>query len=101
MIVVLLFIIGFGNGASSLTFAVVRESFPMEQVGVVSGFANMGGFLSAVLLPGVFGNVLDLYPQHSINVGYHYGFIIPVLFSLMGLFGVMLIKEDKKEEQTS
>ncbi|MGM0920274.1 MAG: MFS transporter [Bacillota bacterium] len=101
MIVVLLFIIGFGNGASSLTFAVVRESFPMEQVGVVSGFANMGGFLSAVLLPGVFGNVLDLYPQHSINVGYHYGFIIPVLFSLMGLFGVMLIKEDRKEEQTS
>jgi MFS family permease len=101
MIVVLLFIIGFGNGASSLTFAVVRESFPMEQVGVVSGFANMGGFLSAVLLPGVFGNVLDLYPQHSINVGYHYGFIIPVLFSLMGLFGVMLIKEERKEEQTS
>ncbi|UAL53740.1 MULTISPECIES: MFS transporter [Metabacillus] len=101
MIVVLLFIIGFGNGASSLTFAVVRESFPMEQVGVVSGFANMGGFLSAVLLPSVFGNVLDLYPQDSINVGYHYGFIIPVLFSLMGLFGVMLIKEGKKEEQTS
>ncbi|MFY0759627.1 MFS transporter [Metabacillus dongyingensis] len=101
MIVVLLFIIGFGNGASSLTFAVVRESFPMEQVGVVSGFANMGGFLSAVLLPSVFGNVLDLYPQDSINVGYHYGFIIPVLFSLMGLFGVMLIKEKKKEEQTS
>ncbi|UOK59165.1 MFS transporter [Bacillus sp. OVS6] len=101
MIVVLLFIIGFGNGASSLTFAVVRESFPMEQVGVVSGFANMGGFLSAVLLPSVFGNVLDLYPQDSIKVGYHYGFIIPVLFSLMGLFGVMLIKEGKKEEQTS
>ncbi|CAH0307126.1 putative sulfoacetate transporter SauU [Peribacillus sp. Bi96] len=94
MVVVLLFIVGFGNGASSLTFAVVRESFPIEQVGVVSGFANMGGFLSAVLLPSVFGKVLDLFPQHSI-VGYHYGFLIPVLFSLMGLLGVILIKEKK------
>ncbi|WP_409300699.1 MFS transporter [Peribacillus sp. SCS-155] len=98
MVVVLLFIIGFGNGASSLTFAVVRESFPIEQVGVVSGFANMGGFLSAVLLPGFFGNVLDLFPQQSIDVGYHYGFIIPMLFSVIGLFGVMLIKEKKQPE---
>ncbi len=100
MVVVLLFIIGFGNGASSLTFAVVRESFSTKEVGVVSGFSNMGGFLSAVLFPSVFGNVLDLFPQHSINVGYHYGFIIPVLFSLIGLLGVILIKEAKKEEKT-
>jgi MFS family permease len=99
MIVVLLFIIGFGNGASSLTFAVVRESFPMKEVGVVSGFANMGGFLSAVLLPIVFGYVLDLFPEQSINVGYHYGFIIPVAFSLLGLVGGILIKEVNKEEK--
>jgi nitrate/nitrite transporter NarK len=99
MVVVLLFIIGIGNGASSLTFAVVRKSFPIEEVGVISGFANMGGFLSAVLLPIVFGKVLDGFPQHSINFGYHYGFIIPVLFSLMGLFGVIMIKEARKEEK--
>ncbi|PLT32877.1 MFS transporter [Bacillus sp. V5-8f] len=97
-VVILLFIIGFGNGASSLTFAVVRESFPIEQVGVVSGFANMGGFLSAVLLPVFFGHVLDLFPQHSIENGYHYAFIIPVLFSLMGFLGVTLIKEEKNHE---
>lgn len=99
MVVVWLFIIGLGNGASSLTFAVVRESFPSEKVGVVSGFANMGGFLSAVLLPSVFGNVLDLFSKHSIMIGYHYGFIIPVLFSLIGLFGAILIKEGKEEEK--
>lgn len=98
MVVALLFMIGFGNGASSLTFAVVRKSFPIEEVGVVSGFSNMGGFLSAVLLPSIFGKILDLFPQHSIHVGYHYGFIIPVLFSLMGLVGVILIKEPKKEK---
>jgi MFS family permease len=98
LVVVLLFMIGFGNGASSLTFAVVRKSFPIEEVGVVSGFSNMGGFLSAVLLPSIFGKILDLFPPHSIQVGYHYGFLIPVLFSLIGLVGVMLIKEPKKEK---
>jgi len=97
-VVVLLFIIGFGNGASSLTFAVVRKSFPIEEVGVISGFANMGGFLSAVLLPIIFGKVLDLFPQNSLNLGYHYGFTISVLFSLMGLIGVSLIQEEKQRE---
>lgn len=98
LVVILLFIIGFGNGASTLTFAVVRKSFSMTEVGVVTGFANTGGFLSAVLLPLLFGKVLDLFPQHSLQLGYHYGFMIPVLFSLMGVIGVMLIKEAKKEE---
>ncbi|SDE56810.1 Sugar phosphate permease [Priestia aryabhattai B8W22] len=100
LVVVLLFIIGFGNGASALTFAVVRKSFPTKEVGVVSGFANMGGFLSAVLLPIIFGNVLDLFPQHSLNAGYHYAFMIPILFSMMGVLGVLLIKEEQKEEQS-
>lgn len=95
LVVVLLFIIGFGNGASTLTFAAVRKSFPLEEVGVVTGFSNMGGFLSAVLLPIIFGKVLDLFPKDSINIGYHYGFIIPLLFSLMGLLGVIMLKEEK------
>jgi MFS family permease len=98
IVVVLLFVIGFGSGASSLTFAVVRESFPMKEVGVVTGFANMGGFLSAVLLPIVFGYILDLFPQQSINMGYHYGFAIPILFSLMGLIGVLIIQEEKAKK---
>lgn len=99
LVVALLFIIGFGNGASALTFVVVRKSFPIEEVGVVSGFSNMGGFLSAVLLPIVFGKVLDLFPPNSVNVGYHYGFIIPALFSLVGLFGAMMVKIENKEDK--
>ncbi|MEH7336354.1 MFS transporter [Neobacillus drentensis] len=102
MLVVLFFIIGYGNGASSLTFAVVRKSFPMKEVGVVSGFANTGGFLSAVLLPIIFGKVLDHFHAASSSVGYHYGFIIPVLFSMFGLIGGILIKEQRQEaKQTS
>lgn len=96
IVVILLFIIGFGNGTSALTFAVVRKSFPLAEVGVVTGFANTGGFLSAVLLPILFGNVLDLFPD-DLSLGYHFGLIIPLLFSFMGLIGVILIKESKEE----
>ena len=59
----------------------------------------MGGFLSAVLLPSIFGNVLDLFPERSLHVGYHYAFMIPILFSMMGLLGVLLIKEKGKRSR--
>ncbi|MCJ8009298.1 MFS transporter [Lederbergia wuyishanensis] len=97
VLVILFLIIGFGNGASSLTFAVVRQSFDIKVVGVVSGFANTGGFLSAVLLPGIFGKILDYFHTSPSAVGYHYGFIIPVVFSFIGLIGGMLIKEQRQE----
>ncbi|GIN41144.1 MFS transporter [Heyndrickxia oleronia] len=93
LLVLIFFIIGYGNGASALTFAVVRKSFSMKEVGVVSGFANTGGFLSAVLLPSLFGKVLDYFHAHSIDTGYHFGFIIPIVFSMIGLIGGLLIKE--------
>ncbi|MBS4218559.1 MFS transporter [Bacillus sp. FJAT-49711] len=97
ILIILFLVIGFGNGASSLTFAVVRESFDIKVVGVVSGFANTGGFLSAVLLPSIFGKVLDYFQAAPSSVGYHYGFIIPVVFSLIGVIGGALIKEQQQE----
>jgi sugar phosphate permease len=97
MLTIIFFIIGYGNGASALTFAIVRKSFDIKEVGVVSGFANMGGFLSAVLLPGIFGKVLDHFHASASSVGYHYGFIIPVVFSLLGLLGGMIIVEKRQE----
>ncbi|MFC7395026.1 MFS transporter [Scopulibacillus cellulosilyticus] len=97
MLIILFLIIGFGNGASALTFAVVRKSFDIKEVGVVSGFANTGGFLSAVLLPSLFGKVLDHFHAAPSSVGYHYGFIISVIFSLLGLVGGILIKERRRE----
>jgi len=95
LLIMLFFIIGFGYGASALTFAVVRQSFPIIESGIVSGFANTGGFLSAVLLPSIFGNVLDHFQTASGSVGdgYYYSFIAPVFFSMIGLIGVILIKE--------
>jgi sugar phosphate permease len=101
MLIMLFFIIGFGYGASALTFAVVRQSFPIMDSGVVSGFANTGGFLSAVLLPSIFGMVLDHFQlaSGSMGDGYFYGFITPVIFSMIGLIGVSCIKEKRREAE--
>ncbi|MCM3764426.1 nitrate/nitrite transporter [Neobacillus niacini] len=97
VLLVLFFIIGYGNGASSLTFAVVRQSFPVQEVGIVSGFANTGGFISAVLLPFFFGKVIDHFQLASSNIAYYYGLLIPVVFSVIGLAGGLLIQEKQKE----
>lgn len=97
LMIILFLLIGYGNGSSALTFAVVRQSFPMEEVGVVSGIANTGGFISAVLLPTIFGKVLDYFHSASSSVGYFYGFIIPIIFSMAGLIGGILIKEQRQE----
>ncbi|OAK67354.1 MFS transporter [Lederbergia galactosidilytica] len=97
LLIILFLLIGFGNGASALTFATVRQSFPMRVVGVVSGFANTGGFLSAVLLPSIFGKILDHFPG---ALGYQYGLLIPLIFSLLGCMGGLLIKGQQTEVST-
>lgn len=101
LLIILFFIIGFGFGASALTFAIVRQSFPILESGIVSGFANTGGFLSAVLLPSIFGYILDHFKSASgsLGDGYFYGFIIPVIFSMIGLIGVIFIKEKRKDAE--
>ncbi|MDG5788540.1 MFS transporter [Evansella sp. AB-P1] len=97
----LFFIIGLAYGANALTFAAVRQSFPIKEAGIVSGFANTGGFLSAVLLPSIFGKVLDHFQavSGSISTGYYYGFITPVIFSIIGLIGVISMKEKRHQVQ--
>ncbi|MFZ3588922.1 MFS transporter [Bacillus sp. DJP31] len=98
LVMVLFFIIGLAYGANALTFAAVRQSFPIKEAGFVSGFANTGGFLSAVLLPSIIGKVLDSFAESSgsISAGYYYGFITPVIFSMIGLIGVILVKEKRQ-----
>ncbi|MFD1738663.1 MFS transporter [Bacillus salitolerans] len=100
LLTLLFFIIGLAYGGNALTFAAVRQSFPIKESGIVSGFANTGGFLSAVLLPSIFGNVLDHFQvvTGSITDGYYYGFITPVIFSIIGLIGVMILKENSHSD---
>ena len=99
LVIILFFIIGFGFGSNSLTFAAVRQSFPIMESGIVTGFANTGGFLSAVLLPGIFGYILDHFQSTSgsIGDGYYYAFLTPVIFSMFGLIGVIFMKEKRQD----
>ncbi|WP_066320117.1 nitrate/nitrite transporter [Bacillus sp. FJAT-29814] len=101
MLTLLFFVIGLAYGANALTFAAVRQSFPVAESGLASGFANTGGFLSAVLLPSIFGRVLDYFQASPGNIedGYYYGFIIPVVFSMLGLIGVILVKEEQNGKE--
>lgn len=100
-VIFLFFIVGFGYGASALTFAAVRKSFPILDSGIVSGFANTGGFLSAVLLPLIFGAVLDYFQSTTGNIvnGYYYGFFTPVVFSVIGLIGVCYLREQREQSK--
>jgi sugar phosphate permease len=93
----LFFVIGLAYGGNALTFAAVRQSFPIMESGIVSGFANTGGFLSAALLPSIFGKVLDHFQvvTGSISDGYYYGFITPAIFSMIGLIGVLILREQR------
>jgi MFS family permease len=97
LLIILFLIIGFGNGSCSLTFAAVRQHFPMKKVGVASGFANTGGFISAVLLPIIFGKILDHFHSEATSVGYLFGLMIPVVFSGLGLIGSFLLIEQSQE----
>lgn len=98
LLITLFFIIGFGYGASALTFVAARQSFLVKEYGIVSGFANTGGFLSAVLLPMIFGYLLDYSFSNtaSFGDGYTFSFITPVFFSVIGLIGIFIYKEKRQ-----
>ncbi|WP_077212096.1 MFS transporter [Bacillus dakarensis] len=100
LLYMLFFIIGLAYGANALTFAAVRQSFSIKEAGLVSGFANTGGFLSAVLLPSIFGKILDYFQvSGDISSGYYYGFITPVIFAMVGLLGVLILKEKRQLQE--
>lgn len=92
-----MFIVGFGSGSSLLTFAVIRDHVPTDRSGLTSGFANTGGFLSAVLLPVLFGAIIDvsggatgMAPKIASHA-YGLGFVLPTLFSAVGVIGSTLL----------
>lgn len=90
----LFFLLGFGSGGGMLTFASIRDTFPQNQVGVLSGLANTGGFLSAVLLPPFMGYMLDVFGMHEAS-SYRIAFLIPCLFAAIGLIGAWLLPRKK------
>lgn len=98
-----MFILGMGSGASLLTFAVIRAEIPGERTGVTSGFANTGGFLSAVLLPILFGFIIDVTSGTHVSTpsahSFALAFCVPAAFSFVGVIGSLLIREQRAEAQ--
>lgn len=91
-----MFIVGFGSGGSLLTFALIRDQTEAMRVGVTSGFANTGGFLSAVLMPVLFGAVLDVFntsQEGATSHAYGMAFIVPAMFSFVGFCGSLMLVE--------
>ncbi|MCY0880821.1 MAG: MFS transporter, partial [Firmicutes bacterium] len=96
VLAVLFFGIGFGNGASVLTFTVVRQHFHREDVGLASGVANSTGFLSAVLTPLGMGIILTLLSHAPMDIAYRSALALLALFSLVGCVGTLLIDPSAK-----
>ncbi|WCN37482.1 MFS transporter [Aneurinibacillus uraniidurans] len=94
LVYVLFIALGFGIGTSTLTFASIRENFPVAQVGALTGLANTGGFFSAVLLPPIMGLVFDRIGLHS-QQAYAVAFIIPALFASIGIVGALMLSKQK------
>lgn len=92
-----MFIVGFGSGSSLLTFATIRDHVPLTQSGLASGFANTGGFLSAVLLPVLFGVIFDSaggttgIANELTRHAYGSAFILPTAFAGLGVIGTLLL----------
>lgn len=95
-VLLVLLVMGACFGANSITFTLVRHAFPLSEAGMVTGFANTGGFLSAMLLPGMTGAVLDahMHVAGGMADGFAFGFLVPALFSVIGIAGVLAFRED-------
>lgn len=100
---VAMFLVGTVCGGSLLTFAVIRDQTPPDRGGVTSGFANTGGYVSAVLVPVLFGAVIDWFgggaanggtvPGDALNHAYAIAFLIPAFFSAVGVIGSSTIRD--------
>lgn len=81
----ILFVMGLSSGAAIVAFSLVRRIFGS---GMASGVVNTGGFLGAVLLPVLFGLVLELFSAGIYTSrAFHVATAVPLLFSLTGLLG--------------
>lgn len=103
---VVMFVVGFGCGSSLLTFAAIRDHIVPERGGVTSGFANTGGFLSAVVLPVLFGAIIDAAgggtgaSMHEAQHAYALAFILPTAFSAVGVIGSLMLPRGFRRKAT-
>ncbi len=101
---VAMFLVGVVCGGSLLTFTVIRDQTPADRGGVTSGFANTGGYISAVLVPVLFGAVIDWLgggrsSGSTLDHAYAIAFLIPAFFSAIGVVGSATIRDIVRPSQ--
>ncbi len=77
-------------GTSTLAYAVLARSFPLELVGRVYTAFNLLGFMTTALVQWFVGMVLDSYPTAQIAEGYQVAFLGLMLLLMIaaGWFGI-------------
>lgn len=96
VLVALLFgVMGGANGASVLTFAAVRERFPVSGQGLASGMANTSGFVGAVLVPLGMGVVLSLHSAPRLEM------LVTLPFALAAVVASLLLLKDADDPQNA
>ena len=55
------------------------------------------------MLPFIFGNILDYFQaiSGSVEDSYSYSFIIPAIFSIIGIIGAISLRENHKDRDQS
>ncbi|AUW93480.1 hypothetical protein BXT84_05575 [Sulfobacillus thermotolerans] len=91
-------VLGFANGASVLTFAVIRDTFTSNNIGLASGIANTAGFLSAVCVPWGIGFLLSAGPGLDISARDQWALAYVTLFSALGTLGTLKIAGKAKKK---
>ncbi len=98
---VLAYLVGFGIGAMSITFATVRDVARPEVRGLTGGFINMGAFMGAAVVQPLFGLALDNgwegsmidgvrhYPVHA----FQQGILLTAGLMAIGFIGALLLRE--------
>lgn len=94
LLVVLMLVISMGGPASMIAFEVLRSHVPRSFSGFGTGFVNMGGFISALIVIFFIGIALDLQgagsPERYTLVAFQWAFAVQIPVWLLGLCMILL-----------
>lgn len=100
---VLFTVLGLLTSSFSLTWACAKEVNPPHLSGMSTSVANMGGFLAAALMQPLFGWVMDLGWQGTLNHGmrmyevgtWQYGMAVMALLAVLGAMSTWWLRETR------
>lgn len=106
---VVLFMLGFGSGGQTVSFAVVKDNNPPELVGTASGFNNLAVLLGGAIFQPVVGILLNNsssvmvndVPVYSVESYNHALFVMPACYIASLFITLFLLKESHPDNTSS